>query len=102
MNVLDKILEEIEKAEENYKKRCPVLLKGASSMAADVKEIIRSHMDKVENDGWISVEERLPETDDYILISFDNVRLSILEDMKRTKMAAERFIQETKTKAIAA
>ena len=75
MNVLDKILEEIEKAEENYKKRCPVLLKGASSMAADVKGIIRSHMDKVENDGWISVEERLPETDDYILISFDNASI---------------------------
>lgn len=44
-------------------------------MAADVKEIIRSHMDKVENDGWISVEERLPETDDYILISFDNASI---------------------------
>ncbi len=49
MNVLERILEEIEKAEENYcsKKLSPRFLRGACSIAAEVKEIIRSHMDNL-------------------------------------------------------
>lgn len=63
MNVLEKILEEINKTEEEYyyEQHSPMFYMGACSMAADVKEIIRSHMDDAENDGWIPVSERLPE-----------------------------------------
>ena len=130
MNVLEKILEEIEKAENEYchEEHSPMFCMGACSMAADVKEIIRSHMDEASDvcgkrlidanalddevmnfflsitgnpkqttvvreckesfrrmideqstvyvdDGWIPVSERLPETDDYILISFDNTSI---------------------------
>lgn len=63
MNVLEKILEEIDKTEEEYyyEQHSPMFYMGACSIAADVKEIIRSHMDDAENDGWIPVSERLPE-----------------------------------------
>ncbi len=49
MNVLEKILEEIEKAENEYchEEHSPMFCMGACSMAADVKGIIRSHMDEV-------------------------------------------------------
>ena len=65
MNVLEKILEEIDKTEENYSHRghSPTFLKGACNMYADVKEIIRSHMDEVPDTNvgkWIPVSERLP------------------------------------------
>ena len=40
----------------------------------DAKDIIRKHM----NDGWIPVKERLPETDDYILLSFSNFSLPMV------------------------
>lgn len=57
MNVLDKIIEEIEHEimtnKEIGRKQCEGM--------ARAMNIIRSHMDKVENDGWIPVEERLPE-----------------------------------------
>lgn len=49
MNVLEKILEEIEKAEKEYEGHGVVFAMGACSMAADVKEIIRSHMDEITN-----------------------------------------------------
>ena len=66
MNVLEKILEEIDKTEENYSHRghSPTFLKGACNMYADVKGIIRSHMDEVPDTNigdWIPVSERLPE-----------------------------------------
>lgn len=56
MNVLEKILEEIENHAIEFE---------SFGMCDDyvsvgwIKEIIRSHM--LENDGWIPVEERLPE-----------------------------------------
>lgn len=52
MNVLE-ILEEIDRLDDPY-------FVGYIDRYK-VKEIIRSHMDEVKNDGWISVEERLPE-----------------------------------------
>ena len=58
MNVLEKILEEIENHAIEFE---------SFGMCDDyvsigwVKEIIRSHMDDVENGGWIPVEEKLPE-----------------------------------------
>lgn len=59
MQELEKILEEIEK-----QKSCCLMIgyakeynQGALKMAEVIEDIIRKHM----NDGWISVEERLPE-----------------------------------------
>lgn len=58
MNVLEKILEEVENHAIEFE---------AFGMCDDyasvgwIKEIIRSHMDEIENDSWIPVEERLPE-----------------------------------------
>lgn len=34
--------------------------------------------DVLHNDGWIPVKERLPETDDYILLSFSNFSLPMV------------------------
>ncbi len=47
MNVLENILEEIKKLENEYcpEEHSPMFAMGACSMAADVKEIINSHMD---------------------------------------------------------
>lgn len=67
MNVLEKILEEISKVEKEYVTGHKVLYAlGATGMATEISGIIRSHMDDVpdNNDGWIPVEERLPEDDD--------------------------------------
>ena len=67
MNVLEKILEEILQ----YRKDNSVL---AGKQVMAIEEIIRSHMDEAKNinvpsnDGWISVEERLPEKTDYYLV----------------------------------
>ena len=44
---------------------------GTDNFYNAVVEIIRKHM----NDGWIPVEERLPESTDYILLSFSNFSL---------------------------
>lgn len=42
-------------------------------------DIVNSLLDDLEEDekekGWIPIEERLPETDDYILVSFSNCDL---------------------------
>lgn len=60
MNVLEKIFEELEERGNiqfsSYTK--PLIA------VEDVLEIIRSHMDEVESNVWIPVEERLPEDDD--------------------------------------
>lgn len=47
---------------------------GAHDVEGMVKSIIRKHM----NDGWIPVEERLPENADYILLSFKNFSLPMV------------------------
>lgn len=61
MQVLEKILEEIEKeAVKMYTKKLPHQYYKAVG-TRKIEEIIHSHMDEVENDGWIPVEERLPE-----------------------------------------
>lgn len=55
MQELEKILEEIENESERYRKAV-----GTEHLVSGLEmaeEIIRKHM----NDGWISVEERLPE-----------------------------------------
>lgn len=72
MNVLEKILKEIEERVNfreclvKYEKRRGTITdacrnKGALEELDIIAEIIRSHMDDEEHDGWIPVEEDLPE-----------------------------------------
>ena len=63
--MLEKILEEII---EQLKEEGCIVDNDAGNRA---EEIIRKHM----NDGWIPVEERLPEDNKYILLSFENFSL---------------------------
>lgn len=90
MQELEKILEEIET---EFDRRIDTQLKIMAGLHDDVyrygyrkgleayqqgkllvTEIIRKHM----NNGWISVSERFPETDDYILLSFSNFSLPMV------------------------
>ena len=70
MQTLKKILEEID-------------IKVAGSMGKkregllEAQDIIRKHMNDG-YDGWIPVEEQLPEDDSYILLSFDNFTIPII------------------------
>lgn len=61
MNILKKILEEIDKKADYYE--CGEQGREHIRMVdmVEVEEIIRSHIDEVENGGWVPVEERLPE-----------------------------------------
>ena len=82
MNVLDKILEEIkEKCVELSKSHwgddeCHLVGKGIQSMYIQTEKIIRFHMDDVtdtnipSNDGWISVEDGLPEDEGMVLVTY--------------------------------
>ena len=49
--------------------------------------------------GWIPVDEQIPNTDKYILVSFENL-FQISEDMKLMKMVTVRFIRGMMTKAM--
>lgn len=67
MQELEKILEEIDETIERYGKN-PYIDEKATELCYGmtiVKDIIRKHMD---NDGWIPVEERLPEKEYYTAI----------------------------------
>lgn len=58
-------------------------------LASDVLEMIEQLKDDLEHDekesGWIPVSERLPETDDYILLSFANYSIPIIGRCERDK-----------------
>lgn len=71
MNVLEKILEEIENhaIEFEFFGVCDDYVS-----VGWIKEIIISHMDEVENDGWILVEEGLPEESLNSVIGWDEYR----------------------------
>ena len=88
MNVLEKILEEIEErikrlkeadnmfranAERNRNfesmKYFQSLMFATERAESIIGDIIRSHMDEAENDGWISVEERLPEDGELVKVT---------------------------------
>ena len=58
MNVLEKILEEIDEEQNGYEADHAWNYSKGLEYA---KEIIRSHMGEEKDDGWIPVEERLPE-----------------------------------------
>ena len=71
MNVLEKILKEIEEA--TFQEDAPIY---AGNKEIDgcvresvVKELIRSHMDEVASNDWIPVSERLPEPDKIVEIT---------------------------------
>lgn len=68
MNVLEKILEEIEEYE---KKKCSggslsAFESGIKRGCLEAKNIIRSYMDEAENDGWLRTSERLPSEEEFI------------------------------------
>lgn len=63
MNVLEKILEEIEKEQNSYEADHAWNYSKGLEYA---KEIIRSHMSEIENDNWILCSERLPEDGTYL------------------------------------
>ena len=62
MNILEKILEEILQ----YRKDNNLL---AGKQVVEIERIIRSHMDEMNNDDWIPVEERLPENERMVLVT---------------------------------
>ena len=71
MQELEKILEEIDETIERYGKN-PYIDEKVTDLCYGLniaKDIIRKHM----NDGWISVEERLPEDDIEVLITYVDV-----------------------------
>ena len=67
MNVLEKILEEIENHAIEFE--AFGMCDGYVSVGW-IKEIIRPYMDEIENDGWIPVEVRLPKEPKYIEDSY--------------------------------
>ena len=62
-------LEEIKRIEDEYchDVHSSMFCMGVCSMAADVKEIIYSHLEEISNDGWILVSDRLPEDCETVL-----------------------------------
>ncbi len=71
--MLEKVLEEIERLHIRILKDkfAEKVTEQEIEALVAAKEIIRKHM----NDGWIPVEERLPEDNKYILLSFENFSL---------------------------
>lgn len=68
---LEKILEEIENERTSYEAKHVKSYEKGLRFAADV---IRKHM----NDGWIPVEERLPEGRTRVICQFDNGDIELL------------------------
>lgn len=81
MNVLEKILEEIEREamtnKEIGRKQCEGM--------ARAMNIIRSHMNDIPDDGWIPVGERVPESKTHVLCCFENGAVdSLWQDWKES------------------
>lgn len=81
MNVLEKILEEIEDMRDIMKSTVATDCFGKECEYNDctvcvcerAMEIIRSHMDDVENGGWIPVDsDNQPKDEERVLVSFEN------------------------------
>lgn len=74
MNVLEKILEEIDTEVQKQRELCKGLkdtpgYRLYEKAASVFKGIIMKYMDEVGNDGWIPVEERLPEPDKMVVVT---------------------------------
>ena len=74
MNVLEKILEEIDTEVQKQREVCKDLkdtpgYRLYEKAAAVFKGIVEKHMDEVDDDGWILVEERLPEPDKMVVVT---------------------------------
>lgn len=79
MNTFEKILSEIN----NGIKTIEPLMKGEARQIAESQiiglEEARKIVEKYKgNTGWIPVEQRLPENDDFILLSFDNFSIPMI------------------------
>lgn len=42
------------------------------------KDIVIKAIERTKENGWISIDERLPDTDDYILLSFSNFTIPLV------------------------
>lgn len=78
MNVLEKILEEIEETERRYDEHTNMFALGGCSMAAEIKEIICSHIND-NFDDWIPCGERLPEESGHYRVTVKNITEEITE-----------------------
>lgn len=76
MYVLEKILEEIDEAIARYGEN-PYIDEKVTDLCYGLnlaKDIVRKHM----NDGWIPVEEKVPDSGIYIFLSFTNFTLPMI------------------------
>ena len=74
MQVLEKILEEIKEVEKKFVVGHEVLFAlGATGLAGEIADIIHSHMDEAENDGWIPVEDGLPEEGEEVEVTIEEM-----------------------------
>ena len=67
MQELEKILEEIEQRVNYYKEHATLEYVDICAGLREAEGIIRNHM----NDGWISVDERLPDNSEDVLVTTD-------------------------------
>lgn len=79
MQALDKILEEIEQRVNYYRDHATFTYVDICAGLREAEGIIRKHMD----DGWIPADERLPEDNNYILLSFENFALPMIGRYKQ-------------------
>ena len=73
MQELEKILEEIDGMIRRYKENARLEIVDICYGLNQAKRIIRKHM----NDGWIPVDERLPENDDFVLVTVTGIYNSL-------------------------
>ena len=92
MQELEKILEEIDKRIEHVQKafinneNMPGYLLYKKTME-ETKEIIRKHMD----DGWISVEDRLPEAEEHVRYAWVTIDHGTIRQRILVKWNGEEF-----------
>ena len=88
MKELERILEEIDEMIKRYKENPRLEVVNICYGLNQAKNIIRKHLSREngpeitscsrDKDGWIPVEERLPEDDRYIFLSFENFSLPMI------------------------